>query len=70
MTTTQVPGEVTGGKPDSRGQSQVMENVTCHGSGNIKPKQRLKKDRNLTSEVIREEEVASHKVKLGLLLKT
>ena len=28
-----------------------MENVTCHGSGNIKPKQRLKKDRNLTSEV-------------------
>ena len=46
-----------------------MENVTCHGSGNIKPEQRLEKDSNLTSEVIREEEVASHKVKLRLLLK-
>ena len=46
-----------------------MENVTRHGSGNIKPKQRLEKDSNLTSEVIREEEVGSHKVKLGLLLK-
>ena len=62
-------GEVTGGKPDSRGQSQVMENVTCHGTENIKPKQTIEKDSNLTSEVIREEEVGSHKVKLGMLLK-
>ena len=46
-----------------------MENVTCHGTGKIKPKQRIEKDSNLTSEVIREEEVGSHKVKLGMLLK-
>ena len=46
-----------------------MENVTCHGTGKIKPKQRVEKDSNLTSEVIREEEVGSHKLSWGCFLR-